>query len=143
MANVGILRIGELAERAGVTRDALRYYERLGLLPSSRRTAGGFRLYPASTLESIQFIKQAQAHGLSLSEIRELRGFQDRNGRERCRQVHRLLAQKLGEVDAKVVQLQQFRATLRNYLQQCERALKETAADLECPVVGEFSKDEE
>jgi MerR family copper efflux transcriptional regulator len=62
------LRIGELAAASGLTRDALRYYERRGLLPRSRRTTGGFREYDGSAVDRVRFIKQAQAHGLSLSD---------------------------------------------------------------------------
>src|SRR5206468_10793009 len=106
-------RIGELSAQSGLSRDALRYYERLGLMPRAHRTTGGFRLYPSGTLERIRFIKQAQLHGLTLREIRELLGFQDRRGRERCRQVQRLLARKLADVDSRLAQLQDFRQTLQ------------------------------
>jgi len=131
------LRIGELATRGGLTADALRYYERLGLLPRARRTAGGFRIYPPAVLDRIRFIKQAQAHGLSLSEIRELLGFRDRGGRARCRQVRHLLTLKIADLDAKLGQLQEFRRTLHGYLEQCERALS-SATDEECPVVDQL-----
>lgn len=57
-------RIGEVATRAGVSVDAVRYYERLKLLPRARRTSGNFRLFAPESIESVQFIKQAQkAHG--------------------------------------------------------------------------------
>jgi DNA-binding transcriptional MerR regulator len=128
------LRIGELARRNGVTLDALRYYERLGLLPRARRTAGGFRMFASGATERIHFIKQAQANGLSLAEIRQLLAFQDRGGREQCRHVHRLLGLKLAELETKLAHLQGFRKTLRAYLAQCERSLS-GAADSECPVV--------
>ena len=131
-------RIGELSAQSGLSRDALRYYERLGLMPRARRTSGGFRLYPPGTLDRIRFIKQAQLHGLTLREIRELLGFQDRRGRERCRQVQNLLTRKLGDVDARLQQLQEFRHTLRDYLSQCERALGR-ATDEDCPVVRDLS----
>lgn len=134
-------RIGELSAQSGLSRDALRYYERLGLMPRPRRSSGGFRLYPAGTLERIRFIKQAQLHGLTLREIRELLGFQDRRGRERCRQVQRLLARKLADVDSRLAQLQDFRHTLQDYLAQCERALGR-GTDEECPVVRELSDDQ-
>jgi DNA-binding transcriptional MerR regulator len=65
------LRIGELAE-SGLTRDALRYYERQGLLPRARRTVGGFREYDGSAVDRVRFIKQAQAHGLTLREHLDL-----------------------------------------------------------------------
>jgi DNA-binding transcriptional MerR regulator len=128
------LSIGELARRNGVTLDALRYYERLGLLPRARRTTGGFRMFASGATERIRFIKQAQANGLSLAEIRQLLAFQDRGGRERCRHVHRLLGLKLEALETKLAHLQEFRKTLREYLAQCERSLS-GAADAECPVV--------
>ncbi|HEY3040657.1 MAG TPA: MerR family DNA-binding transcriptional regulator [Pyrinomonadaceae bacterium] len=57
-------RIGEVATRAGVSVDAVRYYERLKLLPRARRTSGNFRLFGPESIERVQFIKQAQkAHG--------------------------------------------------------------------------------
>jgi DNA-binding transcriptional MerR regulator len=64
--------MGELSAQSGLSRDALRYYKRLGRMPRAGRTTGGFRLYPAGTLDRIRFIKQAQLHGLTLREIREL-----------------------------------------------------------------------
>lgn len=133
-------RIGDLSAQSGLSRDALRYYERLGLLPRMRRTTGGFRVYPPGTLDRIRFIKQAQIHGLTLREIGDLLGFQDRKGRERCRQVQKLLTRKLADVDGRLQQLQEFRQTLRGYLGQCERALGRPAEE-ECPVVREFSED--
>src|SRR5262249_24712357 len=66
------LRIGEVAERAGVTIDTVRYYEKRRLLPTAPRTEGGFRLFTADTVERVQFIKQAQDLGFSLDEIGEL-----------------------------------------------------------------------
>ena len=133
-------RIGELSAHSGLSRDALRYYERLGLMPHARRTTGGFRLYPPGTLDRLRFIKQAQLHGLTLREIRDLLGFQARGGRERCRSVQRLLTQKLADVDGRLQQLQEFRQTLRSYLSQCARVLG-GGTDEECPVVRELSND--
>jgi DNA-binding transcriptional MerR regulator len=133
-------RIGELSAQSGLSRDALRYYERLGLMSKARRTTGGFRLYPPGTLDRIRFIKQAQFHGLTLREIRELLGFRDRRGRERCRQVQNLLTRKLGDIDARLQQLHEFRRTLRDYLSQCERALGR-AMDEDCPLVRDLSDD--
>ena len=77
------LRIGELASRAGVSVDALRYYERLGLLTPTARTEGGFRTYGSASVARLDFIKQAQRLGLQLSEIREL--IQPSTGRDHTR----------------------------------------------------------
>ncbi len=133
------LWIGELAARSGLTPDALRYYERLGLLPSPRRTEGGFRLYSARTIDRLRFIKQAQSLGFTLNEIRDLVSYQDKGGRARCRRVRDLLATKVAELDVKLTELRDFRRALSRYLQECERALA-TSEDLECPVVEDLRR---
>lgn len=136
MAQDTTLRIGELATRSGLTPDALRYYERVGLMPRARRTVGGFRVYGADVIDRLHFIKQAQANGLTLAEIRELLGFRDRGGRERCRQVQRLLTRKLDELEGRLVQLEAFKRTLQGYLGDCERAQRQSTD--ECPVVEQL-----
>jgi len=126
--------IGKLAAESGLTPDTLRYYERVGLLPRPRRSSGGYRLYAPATLVRLQFIRQARALGLTLREIRELVGFQERGGLERCRRVHDLVQVKLQELDARLAQLREFRETLSRYLEACERTLA-ARRDAECPVI--------
>lgn len=128
------LRIGELAAASGLTRDALRYYERQGLLPRSRRTSGGFREYDGAAVDRIRFIKQAQAHGLTLREIRGLVNHQADAGRTRCRHVRDLLARKLEQLEARRRELDAFSETLQEYLAMCDRAL-EARTPVDCPVV--------
>jgi DNA-binding transcriptional MerR regulator len=128
------LRIGELAAASGLTRDALRYYERQGLLPRSPRTSGGFREYDGAAVERLRFIKQAQAHGLTLREIRDLVSHQSDAGRTRCRHVRDLLARKLTQMEARRKELDTFCDTLRDYLRMCDQALKNRSTT-ECPVV--------
>ena len=133
-------QIGELGARSGVTPDALRYYERLGLLPAPRRTGAGFRVYPAEALDRVRFIKQAQTVGLSLHEIRELVGYQDEGGLKRCRHVRDLLRTKLVELQTKLAELEEFRNTLSGYLEKCEQTLLagDTAnrrGEPDCPVI--------
>src|SRR5262249_21669397 len=118
------LRIGELAAASGLTRDALRYYERQGLLPRSRRTSGGFREYDGAAVDRVRFIKQAQAHGLTLREIRDLVSHQSDAGRTRCRHVRDLLARKLTQMEARRQELDAFCDTLRDYLRMCDQALQ-------------------
>ena len=128
------MRIGELATASGLTRDALRYYERQGLLPRSRRTDGGFRLYDGSAVDRVRFIKQAQSHGLSLREIRDLVSHQSDAGRTRCRHVRNLLAHKLEQLETRRAELDAFCSTLQQYLEMCDRAL-EARTQVDCPVV--------
>jgi DNA-binding transcriptional MerR regulator len=131
--------IGELAARAGITPDALRYYERLGVIAPVRRTAGGFRVYTSDMIERLRFIRQAQLHGLTLAEIRELLQVDSRRGVGRCRQVKGLLERKLAELDARIIQLQEFRRSLEHYLAQCNRALAQSP-EAECPVVEDLRR---
>ena len=66
------MRIGELADRLGVTTKSIRFYESIGLLPDPARTASGYRDYAEADAERLTFIKTAQRLGLSLDEIREI-----------------------------------------------------------------------
>lgn len=131
------LRIGELATASGLTRDTLRYYERLGLLAPAQRTAGNFRAYDAATVDRLHFIKIAQSHGLSLREIRELLGSRDRGGRDKCRRIRDLLSHRLSELEQKRQQLDAFCAALRHHLEMCERALA-SSRDTQCSVVDDL-----
>jgi DNA-binding transcriptional MerR regulator len=132
-------RIGELATQTGLTRDALRYYERLGLLPAPRRTTGGFRVYPPEAIERVRFVKQAQMVGLTLQQIAALVRYQRQGGVKRCRKVRDLLRTKLTEVEAKLREFDAFRTTLSTYLAQCDQTLQDAAesrdADMQCPVI--------
>lgn len=130
-------RIGEIAAEAGVTVEAVRYYERIGLLPRPPRTISGTRRYPHEAVDRIGFVKQAQRNGLSLAEIRELLAL--RGGTRRCKQVQRLLATKIADIDQKRAQLDDFRRTLQGYADECERSLRQ-AADPECPVIGKIGR---
>jgi DNA-binding transcriptional MerR regulator len=109
------LRIGELASAANITTDAVRYYERLKILPRPGRTRAGYRLYSEEDVERLRFIKQAQSLGLSLDEVKELlpgRGA----GLAECQRVRDLLASKLAELDTKISEMRGFRKTLSTYL---------------------------
>jgi len=134
MADDTMFSIGELAARTGVSRDTLRYYERLGLLPRAPRTSGGFRLYSPETVDRLRFIQRAQSMGFTLEEIRELVTFDGQGGIKRCQRVRDLLATKLQELDARLSELRAFRRTLRESLELCDRSLAQHANG-ECPVV--------
>jgi MerR family transcriptional regulator, copper efflux regulator len=139
------LRIGALAEKSGVSRDALRFYERRGLLPPPQRTAGGFRVYPAETVDRLRFIKQAQMVGLTLQEIAALVSHRNDSGLRRCRQVRDFLGTKIADVETKVSELQTFRTTLAQYLEQCERTISNSArtkdVETHCPMIDTLTRE--
>ena len=91
------MRIGELAEAAGVPAQTVRFYERRGLLPQPRRGPNGYREYDVSTLTRLEFIRSGQAAGLSLVEIGSVLEIR-REGAVPCAHVHSLLVTKLADV---------------------------------------------
>lgn len=127
------IRIGELAARAGVSVDTVRYYERQRLLPRAARTEGNFRLFPEETVERIRFIKGAQTLGFSLTEISDLLSPKDR-GAEECSQMYALLRARLDELDERLNTLHEFRGVLVKHITSCEEALREPQAPEACPV---------
>ena len=129
-------RISQVAARAGITPDAIRYYERLGVLPRAPRTAGGLRAYGDDVLPRVRFIQQAQALGLTLKDVKELVANEGRVGHQRCRHVRDLLKARLADVDVRIKEMQAFRRTLRSHLRDCERALEQERPV--CPVMVEL-----
>lgn len=111
------LKIGEVAARAGVGVETLRFYERSNLLDRPRRTEGGYRLYDADVLERLDFIKRAQALGFSLDEIAHLIA-ERRAGRSPCADVRAVVAQRLRELDARLAQMRRYRRELAALLQE-------------------------
>ena len=106
-----LLKVGELAARAGVGVQTLHYYERLGLLPQPNRSGANYRLYPPAALRQVQFIKKAQALGFTLEEIKEILGLRER-GRAPCRCVADMAQKHLRKLNAQIATLQKFQKSL-------------------------------
>lgn len=99
------MRIGELAELTGLAPSAIRYYERVGLLPAPARTGGGYRDYLDTAASRLRFIGAAQAVGLSLEQIREILAFRDRD-EVPCAHVYGLIQRRRDEVAQGIKRLQ-------------------------------------
>jgi DNA-binding transcriptional MerR regulator len=127
------LQIGEVAIRAGVSIDTVRYYERRKLIKRASRSNGGFRLFAPEIVERIRFIKQAQEFGFSLDEIRAF--LTDGDGIDGCRRVRDLLRVKLDEIDERMKKMRDFRKALQQNLAACEREISEHGKEAHCPVV--------
>jgi DNA-binding transcriptional MerR regulator len=109
------LRIGEVARRSGVGVEALRFYERRGLLGRPARTESNYRVYDETVLERLDFIKRAQAVGFTLDEIGEILA-ESAEGRQPCRHVRELARRKLEELDRRLSELRRHRAELARTL---------------------------
>ena len=126
------LRIGEVARRTGITVEALRYYEREGLLPAPARSASGIRRFKPDIVSRVQFVKQAQAAGLTLRDIRQLTGLERGRSRSVCQRMRKVLAQRLQDIDGRLHELQTFRTTLEGLIKSCDSALA-VGTEPKCP----------
>lgn len=114
------MRIGELAEQSGVETTTIRYYERIGLMPSPARRDSGYRDYGEEATDRLGFIRAAQSVGLTLGEIRETLAFRDR-GEAPCRHV-------AGLIERNAAQLRQRIAALEAMHRELERLAKKARA---------------
>ncbi|WP_330324553.1 heavy metal-responsive transcriptional regulator [Streptomyces pseudovenezuelae] len=106
------MRIGELAAAGGLTTKTIRFYEQAGLLPAPPRTSGGYRDYPRHTVARLGFIRDAQAAGLTVAEIRSVLVLRD-SGQAPCAQVGALIHQHLEEIDRRMAELREAGTALR------------------------------
>lgn len=119
MTSAGMISIGILARRSGVQAETIRYYESEGLLPKPERTAGGYRLYGASDIERLSFIRQARELGFKVDSVRRLLSLADRKV-DTCGEVRELAAAHLGEVRAKLADLRRMERVLSDLIRSCE-----------------------
>src|SRR5690349_16278900 len=105
------MRVGEVAERAGVNVETLRYYERRGLLPLPDRTPSGHRRYDEDTVRFLGAIKEAQAVGFTLAEIAEYLRASRRSGAP-SEALRVRMAAKIDQIDARIAGLQRMREEL-------------------------------
>lgn len=107
------MRIGELADKAGVTAKTVRYYESIGLLPDPGRTASGYRDYDDDFLERLTFVRDAQAAGLTLKESRQILDMKA-EGHSTCEHTTALLDRHLADIESQIASLEAARAELQS-----------------------------
>ncbi|HKJ02750.1 MAG TPA: MerR family transcriptional regulator [Longimicrobiales bacterium] len=113
------VKIGELAERAGVSVQTVRYYERRGLLPVPDRTASGYRKYDGADILRLTFIGRAKELGFTLSEVHELLDLQVRRGTT-ADDVRRRAVEKLESTRAKIRDLGSIASALERVVTSCD-----------------------
>ncbi len=125
--------IGSVAKESGIPIKTVRYYEELGLLKTTGRTEGGYRLFSPDVFVRLNFIKRAQNLGMSLSEIREFLDIHDR-GDLPCDQVQEKLRDKLVDIDRQIQQLQILKQELKRLLAEGD-ILSENFTAVICPII--------
>ena len=112
------LKIGEVAERGGVSLQAIRYYEREGLLPKPPRLASGYRMFPDTAVRRVQFIKRAQELGFSLAEIRELLSLRE-NADAGAQDMRERARAKIADIEQKIRTLRAMNSALKALAESC------------------------
>lgn len=131
------MRIGELASKAGVNIQSVRFYERQRILREPMRTASGYRVYSKSDLEDICFVKQCQELGFTLREIQPMVNLHRAAARltesgvrrpAEFRDIGQLARVKLEQIDVKMRALKSVRARLLAMIDRIE-----TVSSVGCP----------
>lgn len=112
------LSIGDLAAASRARITTIRYYERIGLLPSPGRTGGGHRSYAEEHLRRLVFIRRAREIGFGIEQVRLLLAL-SRPTHASCAEVRRLAARHLEEIRARIRQLQHVESTLADTIAHC------------------------
>lgn len=113
------MRTSELAGRAGVHTETLRYYERRGLLAEPPRTLGGHRDYPVSAVELLRFVKRAQELGFTLDDVQELLHL-DAGGPDGCDAARVLAEHRRDDLAARIADLQRMHDSLSALVDSCD-----------------------
>ena len=113
------LKIGELARACELSPDALRFYEKQGLITPTARTEAGYRLYSESDVQRVRFILHAKQVGFTLAEVAELLALRADKESHSCADVKTYTAQKLAEIEVRIRDLQIIKKGLRRLHDAC------------------------
>jgi Cu(I)-responsive transcriptional regulator len=125
----GLLNIGEAAAASGVSAKSIRHYEQTGLIPPAHRTFANYRLYSSSDVHTLCFIKSARALGFSIRDIGKLLNLWQ-NQRRTSADVKKLALQHVAELDARILEMQAMRDTLKKLAHSCHGDKRP-----ECPIL--------
>jgi DNA-binding transcriptional MerR regulator len=114
------MKIGEVAEQAGVSIDTVRFYERRGVLPTPERTASGYRTYTVATVSRIQLARRLQQLGCKLDEIIDALHANDQ-ANVSCASERWRLEAVLARIEAKIAELRDLRRDVRSVMAACDK----------------------
>jgi MerR family transcriptional regulator, copper efflux regulator len=129
------LKIGDVARIAELSIDAVRFYEREGLLGRVRRSQSGQRRYDDETVRRLAFVRRATALGFSLAEVKSLLTLRV-SARMPCDRVRERAVAKLADIDGRIAELQKMRDALARLAESCEQG----AALGACPFLDELGR---
>jgi MerR family transcriptional regulator, copper efflux regulator len=130
-----LLTRGQLAKASGLNAETIRFYDKEGLLPTPSRSQAGYRQYSPDCIQRLVFIKQTQALGFSLAEIRELLTLKDKPDASQ-RDVKKLITEKRLQIQAKMIALQDIDTMLGELDAQCDG----TGETSSCQILNQLSQ---
>ncbi|HVZ79999.1 MAG TPA: MerR family transcriptional regulator [bacterium] len=116
MERNGLLQIGQVARKTGLSIHTIRFYEKQGLLETPSRRPGGFRLYPQEAVERLHFIQKAQGLGLTLKEIRSITACGEKGLEPCCDLTVDLFNRKIQEFESKTKEMGRMKKRLKSVL---------------------------
>ncbi|HWX51098.1 MAG TPA: helix-turn-helix domain-containing protein [Roseomonas sp.] len=119
------IAIGELSRRTGCNIETIRYYERVGILPTPARR-GRYRLYGTEDVRRLAFVRRARELGFNLDDVRALLGLGD----GACSEARSLAAAHLADVRARIADLKAMERVLADTVRQCD-----AGGEASCPVI--------
>lgn len=130
------MTIGELGDKMNVGPTTIRYYEDRGLLPPPRRASNGYRIYGRDDERRLQYIRSAQAAGLTLNAVSDLLAVVD-DGAAPCCLTRTLARERIVEIDQQIRNLENLRDRLAKLIEGCSEAIEgEPADNVVCPLIG-------
>jgi DNA-binding transcriptional MerR regulator len=125
MMNPELLRVSDVASRAGVSVDTVRHYERKGVLRNVSRDQSGYRRYAEDAVRRVLVIRRAITLGFSLDELADI--FRERAaGKPPCGRVRDLAGRKLVELDQRIAALTSLRTVLAETIEGWDDRLRNT-----------------
>lgn len=131
------LTIGQLASRAGVNVQTVRYYERRGLVTPVARRKSGYRQFALEDVRLLRFIKRVQGLGFSLDEITELLELRAVGG-DGCDDVRLRTEEKIDEIKSRIDALRRMQRTLKALVVTCA----ERGSSDQCPILAALDEDD-
>jgi MerR family transcriptional regulator, copper efflux regulator len=133
-----LLLIGQVAKASGLPIKTIRYYAEMGLLKTSGRSEGQFRLFSADVIDRLAFIKRIQKLGLSLQEIAGILQIYDR-GLPPCSEIKQQLEHQISEIDRRIQELVSLRREISGLIEDWNPAETIQTGEI-CPVIQRESR---
>lgn len=127
------MNIGEAASASGVTAKMIRYYESVGLLSAKGRTPAGYRVYGATEIHSLRFIRQARRLGFLVEDIRKLLALWQDHSRA-SGEVKSIALEHVTELDRRIAELTEMRDTLTHLANHCHGDERP-----DCPIIRQLA----